>query len=144
MRGRMAVHEVVLMADVERRSSLGQDETMSPDVLERAESGLRRELAHQSSELRRLRRELEEREEQLRQAQKMEVLGNFAGGIAHDFNNIVLSIAGYATMALQEWPSGQPGREDVEEVLRSAQQAQGPRATGERRRAGRVRARDGR
>ena len=98
---------------------------MSPDVLERAESGLRRELAHQSSELRRLRRELEEREEQLRQAQKMEVLGNFAGGIAHDFNNIVLSIAGYATMALQEWPNGQPGREDVEEVLRSAQQAQG-------------------
>ncbi len=38
-------------------------------------------------------------EQQLRQAQKMEVLGQLTGGIAHDFSNILAVILGYANLA---------------------------------------------
>lgn len=39
---------------------------------------------------------------QLRQAQKMEILGTFAGKIAHEFNNILMTIIGQAELALPQ------------------------------------------
>ncbi len=63
-----------------------------------------------------------ELQEELRQSQKMEVLGALAGGIAHDFNNVLQAIAGNAALALERMPAGDPLAPWVEQCHRAALQ----------------------
>jgi two-component system cell cycle sensor histidine kinase/response regulator CckA len=62
-------------------------------------------------------------EQQLRQAQKMEAIGQFAGGIAHDFNNLLTSILGYAGLALEMLPPEHPTRSDIQGIQNTVQRA---------------------
>jgi two-component system, cell cycle sensor histidine kinase and response regulator CckA len=62
-------------------------------------------------------------ESQLRQAQKMEAIGQLAGGIAHDFNNMLSVILGVGQILRQEINEGDPLRADVNEIIAAAERA---------------------
>jgi two-component system cell cycle sensor histidine kinase/response regulator CckA len=63
-------------------------------------------------------------EEQLRQSQKMEAIGQLAGGIAHDFNNLLTAILGYTDLVLASPEGhGEPLRLDLLEIKGAAKRA---------------------
>lgn len=73
-----------------------------------------------------LRREAEERlrvEDQLRQSQKMEAMGQLTGGIAHDFNNLLNVIMGNVDRALRHLPADAPVRQNLANALTAGERA---------------------
>jgi PAS domain S-box-containing protein len=62
-------------------------------------------------------------EEQLRQSQKMEALGNLAGGIAHDFNNLLQAISGYVQLLLHRRGQDDPDHKYLTEMDRASLRA---------------------
>ncbi len=67
--------------------------------------------------------EQERLHEQLRQAQKMEAVGQLAGGIAHDFNNVLTAILGYVGLLTDQIGPDKPIGRDLREIRLAAERA---------------------
>jgi PAS domain S-box-containing protein len=70
-------------------------------------------------------REREDLEARLRQAQRLESVGQLAGGIAHDFNNVLAVVLLQAELMLADLADDAPAAEDLRRIRDAAQRAGG-------------------
>jgi PAS domain S-box-containing protein len=62
-------------------------------------------------------------EARLREAQRLEAVGQLAGGVAHDFNNLLAVVANYAAFVRKELPDDSRMAGDVDQIIAASRRA---------------------
>jgi two-component system cell cycle sensor histidine kinase/response regulator CckA len=97
-------------------------EVLSYEIAGRVESNFA-VIARDITERKRAEAARQQLEDELRQSQKMEAVGQLAGGIAHDFNNLLTVISGYTEILLRRLGREAEESREIAEVSKAAKRA---------------------
>lgn len=116
-------HETVgLVAVANRPGGYTDQETRYLQTLSQT-TGVLYDSYRQSQKRKALEQQQRSLESQVRQAQKMEVLGRLAGGVAHDFNNMLMVLGGCTELLDRSLPSVSPSRQYLDQIQRTIDKA---------------------
>ena len=107
-------------ADIERDNLLGQL-AAERTALSELSATLEQRVDQRTTELMKEVSAREKAQEQLRQAQKMETIGQLTGGVAHDFNNLLMAVMGNLDLLRKRMPDDPKLHRLVDGALQGAE-----------------------